>query len=60
MQKFFSSPEFNNQLLTEGGLLAARTSESEPVQLPYAESLVEHSIIVYLVVLALFTLGAFM
>ncbi|MBA2710565.1 MAG: regulatory signaling modulator protein AmpE [Tatlockia sp.] len=60
VQKFFSSPEFNNQLLTEGGLLAARTSESEPVQLPYAESLVEHSIIVYLVVLALFTLGAFM
>jgi AmpE protein len=59
-QKFLSSPEYNNQFLSEGGLLAARTNESEPVQLPYAESLVEHAIIVYLVFLALFTLGALM
>jgi len=57
-QKFISSPENNELLLSEGGLLAARTNENEPVQLPYGENLVEHAIIVYLVLIALFTLVA--
>ncbi|MBA3537050.1 MAG: regulatory signaling modulator protein AmpE [Tatlockia sp.] len=60
VQKFLTSPEYNSQFLSEGGLLAARTNESEPVQLPYAESLVEHAIIVCVVILALFTLGSWM
>lgn len=58
LQKFFTAPENNALLLSEGGLLAARTNENESVQMPYAESLVEHAVIVYLVFLALFTLVA--
>ncbi|ASQ45690.1 regulatory signaling modulator protein AmpE [Legionella clemsonensis] len=56
MQMFFAAPEKNDALLSNGGLLAARTNENEPVPIPYAESLVEHALIVYLVFLALFTL----
>lgn len=59
-QKFFSLPENNDVLLNDGGLLAARTTENEPVQMPYAESLVEHAMIVYLVFLAFFTLVAWL
>lgn len=59
-QNFLSSPKNNDSFLREGGLLAARAAETEPVQLPYAESLVEHAMIVYLVFLALFTLGAWL
>ncbi|WED44099.1 regulatory signaling modulator protein AmpE [Legionella cardiaca] len=55
-QMFFSAPEKNDTVLSNGGLLAARTYEDEAVPLPYAESLVEHALIVYLVFLALFTL----
>ncbi|CEK10930.1 CobD/CbiB family protein [Legionella hackeliae] len=55
-QAFFSAPEKNDTLLSTGGLLAARTNDNEPVPMPYAESLVEHALIVYLVFLALFTL----
>jgi len=57
-QKFLSSPTNNNYFLSEGGLLAARTTENEPVELTYAQNLVEHAVIVYLVFLALFTLIA--
>ncbi|KTD11387.1 regulatory signaling modulator protein AmpE [Legionella jamestowniensis] len=56
MQMFFSVPEKNDILLSNGGLLAARTNENDPVPIPYAESLVEHALVVYLVFLALFTL----
>lgn len=59
-QKFLSSPEHNENLLSTGGLLAARTNASEPVLMPYAESLVEHAMIVYLVFLAFFTLVAWL
>ncbi|CDZ79142.1 regulatory protein AmpE [Legionella massiliensis] len=58
VQRFFSLPENNDSFLSEGGLLAARINESEPVLLPYAENLVEHAVIVYLVLLAFFTLVA--
>lgn len=57
-QQFLSPPGNNDQLLAKGGVLAARTRENEVVTLPNAQSLVEHAIIVYLVFLALFTLGA--
>ncbi|MBA2656187.1 MAG: hypothetical protein H0U70_04290 [Tatlockia sp.] len=59
-QNFISSPLNNERLLSEGGLLCLRTSENETVQLPSAEKLVEHALIVNLVFLALFTLIAFM
>lgn len=59
-QKFFSSPAKNEQFLSEGGLLTLRSSENESVQLPDAESLVEHALVLYLVFLALFTLVALM
>lgn len=56
VQMFFAVPEKNDTLLSNGGLLAARINENDPVALPYAENLVEHALIVYLVCLALFTL----
>ncbi len=59
-QKFILSPQNNEQFLSEGGLLTLRSSENEPVQLPNAESLVEHALVLYLVFLALFTLIALM
>ncbi|KTD29780.1 MULTISPECIES: hypothetical protein [Legionella] len=59
-QNVLSAPKSNDLLLREGGLLAARAADAEPVQLPYAENLVEHAMIVYLVFLALFTLGAWL
>ncbi len=43
----FSGPENNDSLLSQGGLLAAHNSENESVQIPYAESLVEHALIVF-------------
>ncbi|WP_028387630.1 regulatory signaling modulator protein AmpE [Legionella fairfieldensis] len=60
IQKLPSSPENNTEFLSEGGLLAARTSDNESVQMSYAESLVEHALIVYLVFIAFFTLVAWL
>lgn len=60
MQKFISAPASNDFLLSNAGLLAARTNENETIQMPTAEHLVEHALIVYLVFLALFTLGAWL
>lgn len=60
IQMFFAAPENNDSLLSQGGLLAAHNSENESVQLPYAESLVEHALIVFLVFVAVFTLGAWL
>lgn len=57
-QNFISPPDNNERLLYEGGLLAARTNEKESVQLTFAENLVEHALVVYLVFFALFTLVA--
>ncbi|MFA5959093.1 MAG: regulatory signaling modulator protein AmpE [Tatlockia sp.] len=59
-EQVLSAPEENEQFLRDGGLLAARVNENEPVQMPQAESLVEHAIIVFLVLLAFFTLVALM
>ena len=57
---FFSSPENNQTLLSNGGLLAARTTETDIVSLPHAQNLVEHALIVYMVFLAFFTLVAWL
>jgi len=57
---FFSSPANNETLLREGGLLVAHTEGEEVVTLPYAQTLVEHALIVYLVFLAFFTLVAWL
>ncbi|KTD22821.1 inner membrane protein AmpE [Legionella lansingensis] len=60
MGMFFASPEKNDDLLSQGGLLAARTNETETVILPYAENLMEQALVVYLVFLALFTLTSWL
>lgn len=57
---FFTSPENNANFLGGCGILAAKTNEHEPLSLPYAESLMEHALIVYLVFLACFTLVAWL
>jgi AmpE protein len=57
---FFSKPELNSQLLSTCGLQAVRTSESDEIPLPVAESLVEHATIVFMVLIALFTLVAWL
>ncbi len=57
---FFTAPENNELLLAEGGLLAASAREEDVISLPYAESLVEHALIVCLVLLAFFTLVAWL
>lgn len=58
-QMFFSSPEKNNEFLGKGGVLAAQTRDEE-LSLPYAQSLVEHALVVFLVFLAFFTLVAWL
>jgi AmpE protein len=55
---FFSRPELNSQILSDCGLQAVCTNESEAILLPVAESLVEQAAIVLLVLIALFTLAA--
>ena len=53
---FLAKPDFNNEMIRECGLQAARTNDSDEVPMPVAEGLVEHAIIVTLVLIALFTL----
>jgi AmpE protein len=53
-------PALNDQMLSECGLLAVRSNEFEEVPMPIAETLVEHAVIVLLVLVALFTLAAWL
>lgn len=55
-----AGPESNNKMLGECGLQAVRSSDSEEVPIPVAENLVEQATIVLLVLVALFTLVAWM
>lgn len=55
---FFSSPEKNETLLREGGLLVAKTNEEDVLTLSCAQHLVEHALIVFLVFLAVITIMA--
>lgn len=57
---FFSRPELNNQLLSDCGLKAVRNNDSDEIPMPMAETLVEHAIIVFMVLIALFTLVAWL
>lgn len=57
---FLSSPANNETILREGGLLVAHTERDESVSLSYAQNFVEHALIVYLVLLAFFTLVAWL
>lgn len=59
-QFLLAKPALNNQMLSECGLLAVRVSDSEPIPMPVAESLVEHAVTVLLVLIALFTLVAWL
>lgn len=54
----FSVPAKNPTLISECGLQALGCGVSEPVRMPQAESLVEHAVIALLVLLAFFTLVA--
>lgn len=59
--KMFLSHWRNNLLiLSTGGLLAARTHEQDSVTLSYAQNLVDHALIIYLVCIALFTIVAWL
>ncbi|MGQ3887640.1 hypothetical protein ACQUW5_01245 [Legionella sp. CNM-1927-20] len=59
-QIFLTSPQNNDAILSTGGLLAARGQEEEVITLPYAQSLVECALIVYLILIALFTLSTWL
>ncbi|WP_419418524.1 hypothetical protein ACNVED_08125 [Legionella sp. D16C41] len=59
-QVFLSSPKNNDAILSTGGLLAARSQELEIVTLPYAQSLVEYALVIYLVLIALLTLSTWL
>lgn len=56
----FSKPQLNNQMISECGLEAVRADTAEEVPMPIAELIVEHSLIVLLVFIALFTLVAWL
>lgn len=55
-----AKPSSNEQMLSECGLLAARSNEFDEALMPNAETLVEHATIVLLVLIALFTLAAWL
>lgn len=57
---FFSKPGDNQRLLSTCGLQALGSSGSGPLTMPHAENLVEHGVIALLVLLACFTLVAWM
>lgn len=56
---FLVSWKNNMSLLSEGGLLAAKVPDQKDIYL-LAQKLVEHAIIVYLVLIALFTLASWL
>ncbi|WP_298622079.1 regulatory signaling modulator protein AmpE [uncultured Legionella sp.] len=55
-----TTPNTNNQLLSECGLHAVRVDDVEEVPIPAAEALVEQAVIVLVVFIALFTLVAWL
>lgn len=56
----FAKPTSNEQMLSECGLLAVSSQEFAEAPMPIAETLVEHASIVLLVLIALFTLAAWL
>lgn len=57
---FIAAPEKNHLMLSKCGLASASIDSDKSVSITAAESLVEHSVIVFLVFLALFTLAAWL
>lgn len=57
---FIAKPEFNEQMLSDCGLLAVGGNDLDEVPMPVAETLVEHAVTVLLVFIALFTLAAWL
>lgn len=58
--QFFSVPENNAELISSVCMLAARNTDDEKIELPYAESLIEHALLVFLVLVAIFTMVAWL
>lgn len=59
-QYVLAKPSLNKALLSECGLKAIRTTDAQEIPMPMAENLVEHATIVVLVLIALFTLDAWL
>lgn len=59
-QYALAKPDLNKSLLSECGLKAIRATDTEEIPMPIAENLVEHATIVILVLIALFTLDAWL
>lgn len=57
---FIAKPEFNQQMLSECGLLSVRANDSDSALIGEAESLVEHATLILLVFIAVFTLIAWL
>ena len=57
---FFTSPDNNQEMLSTCGIQAVGFNEPEEVRMPQAEILVEHAVIVLLVLLAFFTMAAWL
>lgn len=55
-----AKPESNKQILSFTGLMALGADEKKEITVPSAEALVEHSAILFLVLIALFTLAAWL
>lgn len=60
MQYMLTSPDSNDQLLSECGLQAVRIDDVDEIPIPDAEALVEQAVIVLVVLIALFTLVAWL
>lgn len=56
-QYFLAKPSENDKMLSECGLQAAKTMDSEDVSMPVAERIIEHATIVLLVLVALLILS---
>jgi AmpE protein len=59
-QFFLSNPNTNDKMLNDCGVLAVSSNEVDEIPLTTAETLVEHSVIVLLVFIALFTIVAWL
>lgn len=59
-EQFLSSPAANEQFLSDGGTLAAKLHDGDAVSLTNAQTLVEHALVVFLVLIAFFTLVAWL
>lgn len=59
-QFLLAKPDLNTDMLSQCGLQAVRSNDTDEVPMPLAETLVEHAAIVSLVLIALFTLVAWL